>query len=305
MLVLVLTAGLLVQGSLCAMTASPLIGILTQPTGSSLSHFGKSYIAASYVKYVESGGARAVPIPYDGSEEEIRSLFSSVNGILFPGGGADLGPDTAIFKTASLLLDLAIQSGDVPVVGHCMGFELISLIVSNKSDLLKPFDAENITLPLDFTIDPYTSKLFRHAPIEVVDALSSAPITMNNHMYGVTPGDYAANPRLAQFFKVVSTNNDRAGKTFVSTVEAYNYPIWALQWHPEKNQFEWYKSEVINHGPVAIDVMQYMAQFFVDQSRANNHAFSSPQDAKNAMIYNTKPTFTANLEPDFEQCYFF
>ena len=42
----------------------PIIGILTQPSSSSLSQFGDNYIAASYVKYVESAGARVVPIQY-------------------------------------------------------------------------------------------------------------------------------------------------------------------------------------------------------------------------------------------------
>ena len=40
----------------------PIIGILTQPSPSELMQFGNSYIPASYVKYVESGGARVVPV---------------------------------------------------------------------------------------------------------------------------------------------------------------------------------------------------------------------------------------------------
>lgn len=39
-------------------------GILTQPTGKSISKYGKSYIAASYVKFFEGAGARVVPIMY-------------------------------------------------------------------------------------------------------------------------------------------------------------------------------------------------------------------------------------------------
>lgn len=47
---------------------TPIIGILTQPysgeTPSGVSRDGLTYIAASYVKFVESGGARVVPILY-------------------------------------------------------------------------------------------------------------------------------------------------------------------------------------------------------------------------------------------------
>jgi gamma-glutamyl hydrolase len=40
----------------------------------------KSYIAASYVKFVESGGARAVPILYDAPPDEVKRIFRAVNG---------------------------------------------------------------------------------------------------------------------------------------------------------------------------------------------------------------------------------
>jgi gamma-glutamyl hydrolase len=46
------------------------------------------YIAASYVKFVESHGARAVPVNYYASDDDIDTLFGSLNGVLFPGGGA-------------------------------------------------------------------------------------------------------------------------------------------------------------------------------------------------------------------------
>lgn len=44
----------------------PVIGILTQD---SLSHNpGRSYLAASYVKFIESAGGRVVPVHYDQSK---------------------------------------------------------------------------------------------------------------------------------------------------------------------------------------------------------------------------------------------
>jgi hypothetical protein len=41
-----------------------------------------AYIAASYVKYLESAGARVVPIFYDSPLETLTTMFSQVNGIL-------------------------------------------------------------------------------------------------------------------------------------------------------------------------------------------------------------------------------
>jgi hypothetical protein len=71
----------------------PLIGILSQPTcgektresernwdsapSSSSSSSNRSCIAASYVKFVESGGARAVPILYNEPEDSLIQVFVS------------------------------------------------------------------------------------------------------------------------------------------------------------------------------------------------------------------------------------
>jgi hypothetical protein len=60
-------------------TYRPLIGILSQ--GGSPAPDGSSYIASSYVKFVESAGARAVPILHDMSHAEvciIQDMYSHV-----------------------------------------------------------------------------------------------------------------------------------------------------------------------------------------------------------------------------------
>jgi hypothetical protein len=50
---------------------------------------------------------------------------------------------------------------------------------------------------------------------------------------------------LKSFFQLLSTNVDRKGKAFVSSVEAFNFPIYATQWHPERPQFDWTPTENI------------------------------------------------------------
>lgn len=70
-----------------AINSRPLIGILSQPgdgmkwsvTGRRMkeplpSDYKESYIAASYVKFVESGGARAVPLIYNEPEEVLKKV---------------------------------------------------------------------------------------------------------------------------------------------------------------------------------------------------------------------------------------
>src|SRR5689334_9777236 len=71
----------------------PVIGIMTIPSEYSDSDYPAeywSYFAASYVKFLESGGAQVIPIPYDLPQENITYLLGQVNGVLFTGGDADL-----------------------------------------------------------------------------------------------------------------------------------------------------------------------------------------------------------------------
>lgn len=65
-------------------TPAPVVGVLTQPTPP-INGTANLYIAASYVKYAEAGGARVVPVFSDRSREELTSLFSKLNGLLVPG----------------------------------------------------------------------------------------------------------------------------------------------------------------------------------------------------------------------------
>jgi gamma-glutamyl hydrolase len=61
----------------------PIIGVLSQRLSSAMKpkfpdH--DSYIAASYIKWVESGGARAVPIWIDTPSEYYHEIMGKING---------------------------------------------------------------------------------------------------------------------------------------------------------------------------------------------------------------------------------
>ena len=70
----------------------PIIGILAQECQPYLSEelCSTSYIAASYVKYIESAGARVVPVLINQAEEYYQTIFDSTNGLLIPGGDVSL-----------------------------------------------------------------------------------------------------------------------------------------------------------------------------------------------------------------------
>eukprot|EP00762_Andalucia_godoyi_P002235 ANDGO_07496.mRNA.1 Gamma-glutamyl hydrolase A len=296
-------------GTLSAVNVRPIIGILTQPTGDILAPFGESYIAASYVKWIESAGARVVPVPYDATPTELDFYLASLNGIVFPGGGADLDHST-LYDTAYYIVQKVMQmnsQGDVfPLHGTCMGFELLISVMCGNPEILESFDSENITLPLSFTPAAKSSAMFgSSAPQDIVNILGSEAVTMNNHGYGISPSTFNQTKGLGDVFQVTSLNQDREGRTFVSTIEAPTYGLYGTQWHPEKPQFEWTTEEVTSHTPNAIYANQYIANFFLAQARQSNHKFANPVDETNALIYNYQPLFTGRIIIDFEQTYFF
>lgn len=52
-----------------------------------------AYLAASYVKFIESAGARVVPIPFEASNSTLEKIFQKINGVLITGGGIEIdGP---------------------------------------------------------------------------------------------------------------------------------------------------------------------------------------------------------------------
>lgn len=83
------------------------------------------------------------------------------------------------------------------------------------------------------------------------------------------------------------------------------YPIFGTQWHPEKNGFEWRVNSTIPHTTNAVQVMQYMANFFVEQARQNTNRFDSLDDEVKCLIYQYSPEFTDLDESHFQQLYFF
>lgn len=67
--------------------------------------------------------------------------FSVINGVLIPGGGADLSPGHPFYDTAELLVQLAREANDqgdaFPVHGTCLGMEAMATIISKNYTLLE------------------------------------------------------------------------------------------------------------------------------------------------------------------------
>lgn len=286
-----------------AINNRPIIGILTEPT--TTFEFGQEFIQTSYVSFLEMAGARVVPVRGKQPQQYYEQLFKNINGVLFPGGAADIntGP---YYQSGKYLYDLAIQANDkgdyFPIWGTCLGLELMTTLTANKN-YLQSTDTENITLPLKFQKGFQNSKLFKDVPSDLVKILTTQSVTQNNHKWSLLLADYQKIPALQNFYHLLTTSAGRDNKEFVSTFEAIKYPFYGVQWHPEKNIFIWAENQAIDHSFDAIRVTQYFANFFVNEARKSSHLYNSSSEEAKAVIENAMRVFV----PDFntsEKFYF-
>jgi gamma-glutamyl hydrolase len=68
-------------------------------------------------------------------------------------------------------------------------------------------------------------------------------------------------------WRVTAVNKDTQGLEFVSSFEHRRYPIYGVQFHPEKNAYEWKVTNKIAHTAGAISAAQYFADFFINEGK--------------------------------------
>eukprot|EP00127_Corallochytrium_limacisporum_P007339 Clim_evm26s247 gene=Clim_evmTU26s247 len=279
----------------------PVIGIIAQELPESFKHIGKSFIAASYVKWLESGGARIVPILYDYTVEEVDYIFERVNAIVYP-GGLDLDESHPAYITANYIFNKARrenEDGNVyPLWGTCLGFQVFTHIVAGH-DVFTDTDSLDLSLPLNFTVDPRDTQLWGDAPQEYIDWVQDESMCLHAHMHSLSVERYQSEPIINKFFRDTTHNRDRNGMLFVSSMEARDYPFFVHQWHAEKEEFEWGRN--INHSWKATRVMTWVGDKFVSLARENNNRWKNEISLNNQLIYNFDAIFSVKMVPVFQE----
>ncbi|XP_063709500.1 gamma-glutamyl hydrolase A-like [Culicoides brevitarsis] len=299
----------------------PIVGVLAQEISldsadvfgddfllKSIRNHWQSYIAASYVKFIESQAARVVPIWIDKPRKYYEKMMKRVNGVLFPGGNADFINNWGYAQAGRYIYEIANEMNErgeyFPLWGTCLGFELLAYLGANQTDFRRVCNAESIALKLNFTQNFSESRMFRQAPQHIVDILDSKPVAANFHHFCLTPENFTSSGMDATW-TIIATNVDKVGLEFISAMEHKMYPYYGVQFHPEKNLFEWHKSSTIVHNLDATRSSQYFAEFFVQETRKNKNSFKTEGEANRFLIYNWPAQFTGKNGSALTQMYFF
>ncbi|GBP76792.1 Gamma-glutamyl hydrolase [Eumeta japonica] len=146
--------------------------------------------------------------------------------------------------------------------------------------------------------------MFAHAPREVINILSNENVTVNAHQFCIDDDNLRAY-NLTADWRVMSHNHDEYGVKFISTVEHRRYPFYGVQFHPEKNAYEWKASKAHAHSMNAVRSNRYFMDFFVSECRKSEHSFASASEENQYVIYNYEAKFTGVLGSAYQQCYMF
>lgn len=288
----------------------PVIGVLSQKTNGKMTKFGHSYIAASYVKYLEMAGAQVYPVMDSWDAEKMNRTLHSLNGILIP-GGAQLFPNSKFYEASKFIYDWVTHRNQngmyFPLWGTCLGFEVILAVQANLTEDIRFTCSAHMPNNLTIEDGAQDSKMLQNIDSVLYEAVQSQKIVYNAHGFCVSPDMILKDDGpLHNSFNLLATNWDATGQKYVALVEHKKLPIYASQFHPEKNGFEWSIYVDIPHSQNAIYFMQYLANFFVSEASQNKNEFDDVKEFYRNNINNFSPVYTlTKMNSTLESCYFF
>ncbi|XP_041987981.1 gamma-glutamyl hydrolase A-like [Aricia agestis] len=292
----------------------PIIGVLAQEQSYYLhtkypEENYTSYIAASYVRDVEKSGARVVPIMIGKERSYYEALMSKINGVLFPGGATYFNQSNGYADAGEHILSIAKELNDAgdyfPIFGTCLGFQLIMILESGRGEVENRGTCWSFrNLPLHFTEDFRSSKMFSESSADVVDILAHDDVTVNAHQFCIFDENLKAY-NLDEVWQPTSYSIDDFGLSFIATIENKRYPFYGVIFHPEKSSFEWKRSKQYPHSINAVVANRYFMDFFVKECRKSGHTFANEAEENQHVIYNHEPKFTGVLGSQHHECYFF
>jgi len=270
----------------------PVIGILSTPSDfhGQYSPEEYSYIKNSYAEFIEAADAVPIAIPWDMHEKDLILLLDSINGVLFTGGDASMWEydekvDDVVFtsftKRAAFIFNYVIHLNDkgihYPLYGICQGHEIIAMALNEKPHIIDNYRHPGQLDKIEITATGRHSRMFGGMPDHLVEFLKNERSQFYNHRYGFNTSLLKDNKHLDDFFTITAVGVDDNGKEFIAGLEAKNYPIYTVQYHPERVLSEWKNKTHFTHPEEAVQAIVVHAMFFVSEAKKNNNVFKNDQ----------------------------
>jgi gamma-glutamyl hydrolase len=137
---------------------------------------------------------------------------------------------------------------------------------------------------VDVTVEGQKSKMYGNLPDSFIDHIRERRSMFYNHRYGFNMSLLADNEILNEFFTITAKGADDNGKEFIAGLEAKEYPIYTVQYHPERVLSEWNNKTHFDHPEEAAQSVVIQAQFFVGEARKNDQSFFSEEIKERFLI---------------------
>jgi len=263
---------------------------------------------------LQAAGAHVIPIQWDLPLANITALLSQIDGVYFPGGSASLWDATTMNKTdfglaVNNILTQIIQintNGDfLPFMGTCLGMSMIATAFAPNLTLYLPgVDVWNVSKPIFFTALLKTSTLFQGLDSNTISEMQTLNMAFFHTMFLINSTIWFQNNTLSGNFSVTAVAIDGNNTSFAAVIEGIHMPVYATQFHYEKNTYEWDKyDDMPQNRTYAVKVQQQITNVFVNQTRKCNHTMTMTMLQNLSMLnYNA---FHFGVSPEYERVYLF
>jgi len=228
------------------------IGILTKAPKEDKHSSKLTYITGHYIKWIESFGHNVIPIPYDLPLPDLEKILLQINGLVFQGALCRIKwpysqeeVKEIVSTTDHLPMEMVVDhifnktlnasSNPLPLLFVCWGMELLPLILTNKTReevFINSKDCSKVVMNLEsIAKDSMQFSIFSDQELKLLEENKQ---TFHNHKNNLPASFFEENDKLKSLIKVTSVSRDSNDLRFVSSYEFLQYPIFALQFHPEK-----------------------------------------------------------------------
>ncbi len=269
----------------------------------------KSFVPSSYAEWVYKANANVIIVPFELDLERLETILRLVNAVMLPGGATplydnepkvikiDVGYDKEPKKLSkfsikeSQIISVALKIIDqnpesLKIWGTCLGFEQLLLHFDPKLNFSIVLD-KDVSREIEIS-EEFTDKFISLFGEEAKEALENNQLSYMNHHFALWEEDFLDNDNLIDAFRIIATSHVESPhpeKKIVAAIQGKKYPIFATQFHPEKNEFE--SKANATKSSQAFTVMEKFAIVFVNSlseaNKSNNELLSQsePEDKVN------------------------